>query len=500
MSRQIEGEFNSTPVETETHLPRDNRGRIAWAALKDNPSELKNGVEQEAKVHLSLGIDISFPGLKSALLSGFAVGINDYYPGGMVALRRELGLPTRVQNSHWRKSENIEAEAQRLVFSGSNLTESSIKDASSAGFLRGVRKSYPGGLSALKEKMGVEPAQKPMNYWKNPETIKSEAIEMISQGHSLSDSSMSRFDKNSLAAAIRKYYPGGLKQLRTDLGQVRELRRPDGYWTVKNIEKEAGKFYEANGKLTQSDLRANNAAALASATRRYPGGMRALKEKLAIANQSHPKGYWTPEAVEAHALAVLEEEGSLSAAALKKRSRLSAAIANYYPGKMRALREKLGIESVQKPKDYWSEEQIEREALEFFQDEGGLSVPLLQGRKRFDLINAITSHYSGKLTTLRKKLAIRAFKEKKPYRYWQDQDNIKRELTELISRLGYFPSVNQIESMGMGGLRSAIVKSGGFRKWRAIFRSGELMMGPVNPDQANEQLARLTGVDTIGSI
>lgn len=480
-------------VQPDPVLPRDERGRISWVDIKNNPDELKRGIENEIRQLMSRGVDISFPGLKKVSLSGLAYGINLYYPGGMTALRGEFGLATRVRSGYWRDINNLESEAQRLVTLGSNLTESSMRETGATGFLKGIRESYPGGLGALRAKVGVEDMQKPKNYWKDPEVIKSEAKELLSIGNNLSDNSLESCRKSSLAQAARKYYPGGLRQLRIDLGQTTELRKPDGYWTEENIEKEARDFLENGGVLTQQDLAKNERFDLSSAIRNYPGGFRGLKEKLDIENKIRPDGYWTVEAIEKETRDHILEEGILSTETLRKKPYLRSAIAKFYPGKMGALRRKLGVEIDKKPKGYWTDEQVEKDALAFFWEEGVLTFKALEDKKRFDLINAIYSSYPDSLYDLRKKLGIKPKVERKPHGYWNNEEHIRNELIKVISTLGHFPTVGDIEGMGLLSLRSVVVKSGGFKKWREKLgitnRAENDTM--TSPEQANEQLEKL---------
>lgn len=117
------------------------------------------------------------------------------------------------------------------------------------------------------------------------------------------------------------------------------------YWTPQIIEEEARAVWFAEGGLTQKLLSRIGREDLSGAiSHKYPGGMVKLKEALGIEmEQRIPRSYWTPEKIEQHALEVLQKEGKIGHTLLWKLKMrgLSYAISNFYPGGMKALKEKI---------------------------------------------------------------------------------------------------------------------------------------------------------------
>ncbi len=124
---------------------------------------------------------------------------------------------------------------------------------------------------------------------------------------------------------------------------------------------------------------------------------------------SRIRGYWmNTEVIEDEARNFLQQGNSLRQESLRMngKSSLIRAITKYYPGGMNALKKKLKLQVLRKPNDYWTPENIEKEALEFYQKEEILTQDVLRLRDRYDLLGAIAEHYPGKLTALKRKLGI----------------------------------------------------------------------------------------------
>ncbi len=55
---------------------------------------------------------------------------------------------------------------------------------------------------------------------------------------------------------------------------------------------------------------------------------------------------------------------------------------------------------------------------------------------------------------------------RKPSGYWDNWDNVERELTDIIKEIGHFPSQKELVSRGYGSLANAILDHGGFSNVR----------------------------------
>jgi len=172
----------------------------------------------------------------------------------------------------------------------------------------------------------------------------------------------------SLLAAIRRFYPGKMFQLREDLS-LDPIRRPPTHWSHEKIEQEALLFAESNGGLTYSLLMKHHAFALQSAiVEKYPGGLRDLQSKLGLTTKRRQKGYYTLDRIEEEARDFYLREGILDYTILRShnKSGLGSAISKYYPGSITALREKLGI-TTSHPEDTISPDQANEELMRFLE-------------------------------------------------------------------------------------------------------------------------------------
>lgn len=89
---------------------------------------------------------------------------------------------------------------------------------------------------------------------------------------------------------------------------------------------------------------------------------------------------------------------------LSKRWDLKYAIFEFYPGRLKALKEKLGVDATKKESGFWQIETIESEAQKFLAEHEGISLRLLREANRWDLDGAIRANYPGSIRQLRKNL------------------------------------------------------------------------------------------------
>lgn len=192
--------------------------------------------------------------------------------------------------------------------------------------------------------METERRRVPRNYW-NQATIEKEALSFYELNGDLSQGLLTKSGQNGLGVAIGRKYPGGMLRLKTTLG-VDHSQKPKGYWTKEKIEQEAQEFYRTSGALTAAALLASGRSDLQLAiSRSYPGKLRGIKDSLGIPSRHRPRGFWTSEIMEQAALIFFEDGGRLThyELAQQRKPALSHAIATKYPGGIQALREKLGI-------------------------------------------------------------------------------------------------------------------------------------------------------------
>ncbi|MDP3987594.1 MAG: hypothetical protein Q8P80_00415 [Candidatus Levybacteria bacterium] len=240
----------------------------------------------------------------------------------------------------------LEIWAKTFIENGHKITSKDMKDAGVNSILQEVNLHYPGGLTELQKKLGVDKKIKPRYYWKNPKNIEVEVQDFLkTTGMELTQKNLSEAGKSSAIKAIDLYYPGGWSQLRTNLN-LKAPRKPNGYWTQEQIEKDSIDFYATERHFSQRFLVSKGRYDLLSAIAElYEGGMVQLRINLGLEIFQKPFGFWTPENIEKKSLEFYQKTGKLTQQSLHCESRddLLNAIRRHYPGGMQALKEKLGI-------------------------------------------------------------------------------------------------------------------------------------------------------------
>jgi uncharacterized coiled-coil DUF342 family protein len=117
----------------------------------------------------------------------------------------------------------------------------------------------------------------------------------------------------------------------------------------------------------------------------------------------------------------------------------------------------MGYKLNEKPKGYWKDiENVKKELKEVIEKLG--RVPTyreLVKMGKSSLCSQVSRHH-GKLTEICKKMGYEV--KRKPSEYWRDFENIKKELEEVIKKLGKFPSRKELIKMGKSSLSYWSVK------------------------------------------
>lgn len=331
------------PQLPQIDVPRDNKGRVMWRTLRTDPDKLKATLEQEAERYHSAGIPLNQDGLQAVGARYLVRGIRNFYPGGMFEMQDRFGIPHQRPKNFWKDPENIEAEARRIISGGHNLYQKELGDIGQSSFVASTIRNYPGGWRGLKQSLGVEVTQKPHGYW-TPERILHDAREFQQLNGSLTQRLLQESDRHDLIHGINRHYPGGFTAIKAELGL--KTIAPHHFWTPEEIRKAALDFLEEEGNLSMSLLPKRGRGDLRVAIGKYPGRMQGLKRDLHLdIKRSREKGYWTSENIEREAREFFEKYGQLSATHVMtaKQHGLLNAITRRYPGGFAELRKNLGI-------------------------------------------------------------------------------------------------------------------------------------------------------------
>ncbi|MBT4445960.1 hypothetical protein HOC96_01810 [archaeon] len=244
-------------------------------------------------------------------------------------------------------------------------------------------------------------------------------------------------------------------------------RKPDGYWDdPENILREAKELLlrERLAKLpTSSKLAEMGHSSLGFAiTNNFSGGYRGIRRELGEKKIVHEIGYWDDtKTIEDEARKFLEGE-KLDLLPAYNRIRtlgyggLATAISVKYPGRISALRKKIGSNIKEK-----QVEEIREAARKFLEDEGfeilpGASTLIKLGYA--SLSAKIYRNYPGRIRKIRKDLGGDLNRKSKGY--WTNPKNILDEARSLIDKhdLESFPGYDEIKKLNATGLSSAVYR------------------------------------------
>jgi exonuclease VII small subunit len=134
-----------------------------------------------------------------------------------------------------------------------------------------------------------------------------------------------------------------------------------------------------------------------------------------------------------------------------KKSTLVYWIVKYHGGLMR-VGEKMGYNLKRKSREYWGNfENVRKELEEVIKKLGRfpLQRELIEMRRR-NLLYWIVKYYGG-LREVCKKMGCKSKRELSE-EYWKNFENVKKELEEIIKELGRFPKYKELERTGKGSI------------------------------------------------
>ncbi len=177
------------------------------------------------------------------------------------------------------------------------------------------------------------------------------------------------------------------------------------------------------------------------------------------------RGYWKSwENTKLELERLIEELGhfpsSILLDELKEFSLLSSL--HRYHGGLYSVREKMGYPQAKKQNKYWkNRENVEKEIKEIVEEYGYFpSFSKLRESKHRGIINALAAH--GGIVKFRKLI-----KSRKPRHYWENIENISKELKKITKSLGHFPSSYELSKLEYKNLATAIYQHhGGIDKVR----------------------------------
>lgn len=317
------------------------------------------------------------------------------------------------------RSAEIEEKAKRFVDSGVELSKPSLQEKD-ASLLNLIYSTYPGGIRALRTKLGVDirkptkekPVRKSMNWAGISEDERNDLLEqkartLLSDGSRLTAPEIQKMD-GSLLAAIRRYYSrgsGGLGGLRENVGVADAVRKSHNWKKDKNpvqtIRDKVEQIMRDNGgNFISTDLLK---AGLWEPVRTYwPGGYAGLRKDMKLPVIKTPSGHWTPDTIQKEVKDIIKLRGSFSTSIAQElgKDKLLAGIRDHYTGGITQLMKDLNITPNRRT---WDKKSIEQEAAKLMQsNDGKLSYAILKQVKGLHM--AVVRHYPGGIHALKQQL------------------------------------------------------------------------------------------------
>ena len=212
--------------------------------------------------------------------------------------------------------------------------------------------------------------RKPNGYWTMENTLK-ECRQIINKMDYLPNGTeLNIMDRGDLSMAINRN--GGFYKIRKMLN-LRELKKPDNYWTKENILNEARKVIQEKGYLpAYHELAKIGKNDLGMAIKKN-FGYAPLRKLLGVKEKKMPNGYWTLEKTLEESKRVLKEKGYLPTAdELKKIGRSNLGFGISQNGGYPKIRKMLNLRELKKPNNYWTKENILIECRKIIQEKGYL--------------------------------------------------------------------------------------------------------------------------------
>lgn len=312
--------------------------------------------------------------------------------------------------------------------------------------------------------------KRPYGYWKNFENIERELREITDLiGKVPSYTELRKEGRADLAKAIQKN--GGLTQFRVLFGRENEIVKSlSSYenWDIisqefKNVIKETGSFP------TAKILKERKLFYLLDAAVKFHDGLPNIRRKLGYEENQKLKGYWDNiENVINETQKLISKYNELPSSEKLLKDGYSSyvnAVSTKHGGfsKIRTL---LGLDKLQEvDSGHWQSIDNIKDEIKLLKEKVN-RYPLPSDFKlhgKSNVLYAIERHFNG-LFSLYTQLNIPTDELKKPSNYYDNWENIKSELEEIIENIGHYPSDQELLFLEKTSLRNGVKKHGGLRK------------------------------------
>ncbi len=368
--------------------------------------------------------------------------------------------PEKKPRNYWDRFSNLKKELKVIIKQIRHFpSQEELGRIGLSGVARAVQKH--GGFIAVREKMGYKIIKQASGHWKDFDNVRDTLEEIIAKTKEFpSTEQLKELGYNGLVTGISDYH-GGIRNVRELMGYKNEIK-PDGYWKDwSNLKKEINKLKKKLGHFpTSTEMRKNGQVSLAVGIKEYHGGIIKVREKLGIKENKKLSGYWNSfENVDYELKPIIKKLKHFpTQAELIKLGKSSLAMAI---GKYHG-----GINNVKERLGY----EIARKSHGYWNDFENI-------KKELETIcnNLEESPSQRYLESIGRQDLISAIgkyhggllkvKEKlgyeitqKPKGYWQNWGNIEKVLNKMIKKLGRFPTFTDFKNSNYSTIPGAIKK------------------------------------------
>jgi hypothetical protein len=143
------------------------------------------------------------------------------YSGGLRQILFDLEVSLKRPRGFW-TPERILEEAERFYRDHGRISHDFLSRNNEPSLGNAIR-SYPGGIHQLKKDLGIKDKRKPKGYWTR-EQIEEQSRSFVEKEGKLDRQTLYAKGLASLDAAIGSSYPGGMSALRSKLGLVEQTQ------------------------------------------------------------------------------------------------------------------------------------------------------------------------------------------------------------------------------------------------------------------------------------
>ncbi len=199
----------------------------------------------------------------------------------LVRLRRPHG--------YWQDFDNIRNELEPIIQELGRFPTTAEINLRNKAFMTSIR-TYHGGLTGVREKMGCSYEKRPNDYWKNLDNVRKEFDDLIKKlGHFPTSSEIAK-ENSSLGGAISKYH-GGIREMQEIYGE--KGKKPDHYWSDEdNVRKELEKVIQELGRFPTAKEIQKMCGSLLSGINNVFGGVLAARRAYGYKPIIRVPGYW----------------------------------------------------------------------------------------------------------------------------------------------------------------------------------------------------------------